>query len=199
MTRAVVFDIGGVLIDWRPHLAWRDELTEVQTRAFMERVDFTARNGRADAGEQFHDLAAELDDPGDARLLAAYVERYPLTVQDTVPGTWELLDRLREGGTTLHAITNWSAETWPHGLTVHPRLQDVFATTIVSGIEKLSKPDPAIFRLFCDRAALSPEDCLFIDDSAPNVAGARSIGMDAVHFTVASALEKALIERGLLS
>ena len=197
--KAVVFDIGAVLVDWQPHLAWMDELGSREVvDAFMDRIDFKFRNLRGDAGESFKDLAAELDDPEDSARLEAYVSRYAATVPDTVPGTWEILDRLKAQGTPVHAITNWSAETWPIGVEVHPRLGEVFGVTVVSGQEKVVKPDARIFQVLCDRAGLAAEDCVFIDDGLHNVAGAKAVGMDAIHFTDAASLEVALQDRGLL-
>jgi FMN phosphatase YigB (HAD superfamily) len=195
----VVFDIGGVLVDWQPHLAWMDAFgSREAVEAFMARIDFPALNHRADGGERFADLAAELDDPEDARLLAAYVARYPATVPRAIEGTWALLDRLTARGVPVHAITNWSAETWPRGLGVHPRLGTAFGVTVVSGREGVTKPDARIFRALCDRAGVAPADCLFIDDGPHNVEGARAVGMDAVCFTGAPALERDLAARGLL-
>ena len=195
----VVFDIGNVLVDWKPHLAWIDELGSVEAvDAFMARIDFPTRNLRADGGARFADLAAELDDPDDARRLASYVSRHGDTVRDPVPGTWELLDRLKARGVPLHAITNWSAETWPEGVKAHPRLAEVFGVTVVSGHEGIVKPDPAIFALLCERAYVKPADCLFIDDSPKNVEGARAAGWEAHHFTGSATLEADLTERGLL-
>ncbi len=193
----VVFDIGNVLVDWQPHLAW-PEMTEKEARAFMARIDFAGRNLRADNGERFAEMAAELDNPEDRDLFNLYVPRYALTVPNQVPGTWALADRLTAGGVPLHAITNWSIETWPEGLKTHPRLGTIFATLVISGAEKLIKPDQAIYRLFCDRAGLAPQACVFIDDKPANCDGARAIGMDAIHFTDAAALESALMDRGLL-
>ncbi len=195
----VVFDIGGVLVEWQPHLAWADVFdNRGEIEAFMARIDFAARNHRADAGARFAELAAELDDPADARLLADYVPRYPLTVPRAIEGTWALLDRLTARGVPVHAITNWSAETWPRGLTVHPRLGSAFGVTVVSGQEGVAKPDPRIFRTLCDRAGVAPAECLFIDDGPQNVDGARAVGMDSVRFTSPEALERELAERGLL-
>ncbi|MGQ0565660.1 MAG: HAD family hydrolase [Gemmobacter sp.] len=195
----VVFDLGGVLIDWQPHLAWIDELgSRAAVDAFMARVDFRARNLRADGGAAFADLAAEIADPDDRRRLASYVTRYVNTVRDPVPGTWAIIDRLRARGVPLHAITNWSAETWPGGVAAHPRLTEVFGTIVVSGQERMLKPDPRIYRLLCDRAGVAAQDCVFIDDALHNVEGARAAGMDGIHFTGAAALETALGERGLL-
>ncbi len=195
----VVFDIGGVLVDWQPHLAWLDEMgSRDAVEAFMARIDFRALNLRADAGERFADLAANLPDPEDARRLAAYVEAYPKTVEHRIEGTWDILDRLRAQGTPVHAITNWSAETWPRGLLAQPRLAEVFGVTVVSGQEGMIKPDPRIFRLLCTRAGVAPQDCVFIDDGPHNVDGARAAGMDGIHFTGPDALAAALSDRGLL-
>ena len=195
----VVFDIGAVLIDWQPHLAWMGEFgSREAVEAFMERIDFKARNTRGDNGERFEDLAAEIDDPEDRARLAAYVSLFHRTVPYEIPGTWDVLDRLFESGVPLHAITNWSAETWPEGAKVHPRLDDVFETLVVSGREKISKPDPRIFELLCTRAGVAPENCVFVDDGPHNIAGARSVGMDAILFTNAETLESELEARGLL-
>lgn len=200
MTRThVVFDIGGVLVDWQPHLAWADRFGSVEAaRAFVERTNFRALNARADAGASFADLAKEVPNPDDRANFADYVALYSNTVRNAISGTWALLDRLKAAGTPVHAITNWSAETWPEGLKAQPRLGDVFETLVVSGQEGIIKPDPRIFALFCDRASVTPESCIFIDDSPANAKGACEVGMDGIHFTTPEALETALSERGLL-
>lgn len=195
----VVFDIGGVLVDWQPHLAWADEFeTEAETGAFMDRVDFFSRNLRADNGERFTDMAEELANPEDRHRFAAYVENYAKTVPNQMPGTWGILDALKAKGVPVHAITNWSAETWPEGLKSHPRLGEVFGTLVVSGQEGIIKPDPRIFDLLCERAGVVPSECVFIDDSPKNIEGAKAAGWDAIHFTTADALRSALEERNLL-
>jgi 2-haloacid dehalogenase len=195
----VVFDLGGVLINWQPHLAWMDELgSRAAVDAFMERVSFKARNQRGDGGARFVDLAAEIAEAEDRRRLAEYTALYDATIRDAVPGTWDVVERLHARGVPMHAITNWSAETWPGALRAYPRLAEVFGTIVVSGQEHMLKPDPRIYRLLCDRAGVAPADCVFIDDGMHNVDGARAVGMDAIHFTGAAALEGALRERGLL-
>jgi FMN phosphatase YigB (HAD superfamily) len=195
----VVFDIGNVLVDWQPHLAWEDEFSSrAQVQEFMQRVDFAARNLRADEGARFADLAQELDDPEDRRRLADYVPNYARTVRNAVPGSWEVLDDLRTRGVPVHAITNWSAETWPEGLKAHPRLGEVFGTLVISGEEGVLKPERKIFEILCERAGVAAQDCVFIDDSEKNVEGARAAGWDAIHFTGADALRQALVARGLL-
>lgn len=197
--KAVVFDIGGVLIDWQPQLAWTEALgSEEAAHAFIERTGFREKNARADNGEQFADLARELEDPQDQNLFADYVSLYARTVENAIHGTWDVLDRLKSQGTPVHAITNWSAETWPEGLKVHPRLGEVFGTLVVSGQEGVMKPDARIYHMLCDRAGVAPEDCVFIDDGLHNVEGAKAVGMDGIHFTTPKALGIALTERGFL-
>ncbi len=192
----IVFDLGNVLIRWQPHLAF-DFGSEAEWQDWADRAGFAAWNLEQDRGRSFAEgfaaLPAELAAP-----LLDYPGRFAATIRDPVPGTWELLDRLRAGGHATYAITNWGRETWPAALALHPRLHRSFRDIVVSGNEGIIKPDPAIYRLLLDRNALVAGECLFIDDSARNVAGAQAVGMDAVLFTDAQALERDLSARGLL-
>lgn len=197
--KAVVFDIGNVLVRWDARLAFSGRLGGVgQAGVFLNRIGFAGLNLRADAGESFADLAREIADPLDRALFASYPRFYAQTIAEPIEGTWDLMDRLRARGMQIHAITNWSAETWPIGLATHPRLGTAFGVTVVSGREGVIKPDPRIFALLCDRAELAPQDSLFIDDSPANVAGARDFGMQAELFTTPADLEAALTARVLL-
>lgn len=197
--QAVVFDIGNVLVRWDVHRAWLDELgSRAAVQAFLDRIDFPARNLRGDGGARFADLAQELPDPEDRARLAAYPARHHLTIAEKIPGSWEILRRLKARGLETHAITNWSAETWPEGLRLHPELAELLGVIVVSGEEGVRKPERAIFDLFCRRSGHPPEVCLFIDDSPANVAGARAAGWQALHFTDPAALEADLAAQGLL-
>ena len=194
----VVFDIGGVLIDWQPHLAWTDEMPEAEVRTFMERIGFDRINLACDAGARFSDVSETLSDAADAARLAQYVTRYGRTVPQKLNATWDILYDLKDAGRDVHAITNWSAETWPEGVKAHPELGDVFGVTVVSGEVGVIKPSVEIYRLLCDRAEVVPERCVFIDDGAHNCIGARAAGMEAIHFRDADSLRADLQERGLL-
>ncbi|MEL6679347.1 MAG: HAD family phosphatase [Pseudomonadota bacterium] len=194
----VVFDIGAVLVDWQPDRAWSDELGEEGARAFMARIGFEKINLACDAGARFAEAAREIADPQDAARLAAYVERYHLTVPSKIAGTWDCLHDLKARGVPVHAITNWSAETWPEGVKVHPELAEVFGTTIVSGEVGMIKPSIEIYKLLCARAGVAPADCVFIDDGLHNCLGAKAAGMEAIHFTGPDALRARLQTMGLL-
>ncbi|MFN6976655.1 MAG: HAD family hydrolase [Gemmobacter sp.] len=196
---AIVFDIGNVLVAWDPVVAFLPELgTRAATRAFLDRVGFAAWNVQQDRGRTLAEAVAAVPDPADAAILAQYGPRFHLTIAERVPGTWDILDALAARGHAIHAITNWSAELWPVGLATHPRLGEVFGVTVVSGEVGVIKPDPRIYAILCERAGVAPGDCLFIDDSAANAAGARDFGMQAHHFTGAEGLAADLRARGLL-
>ncbi|SMH53546.1 HAD family phosphatase [Maritimibacter sp. HL-12] len=196
---AVVFDIGGVLVDWEPVRAFEPALgSRAAAEAFMARIGFRDLNVKADAGARFIDLAGGIEDEADRKALEGYVDHFARSVEVAIEGTWALVERLRASGVPLHAITNWSAETWPEGLKAHPRLGTSFGVTVVSGQEGVAKPDPRIFALLCARANVEPDACLFIDDGPHNVAAARAFGMDAVQFSDPGRLATDLAERGLL-
>ncbi|AJE45526.1 HAD family hydrolase [Celeribacter indicus] len=195
----VVFDIGNVLIRWDPLHAFADAFGGAEAAgACLARMGFAGLNARADRGALFSELAAEIADEEDRALFASYPERFHLTIAERVPGSWEILARLKAAGVPLHAITNWSEETWPAALALYPALAESFGTIVVSGTERMMKPERAIFDLLCARAGVAPGDCLFIDDSPKNVDGARAAGMEALLFTDAPALERDLTERGLI-
>ena len=193
----VVFDIGGVLVHWDPALAWQDDLGLDGARAFLARIGFDRINLACDAGASFAVAARAVADPEDAARVAQYVPRYTRTVPHKLAGTWEVLHDLKARGLPVHAITNWSVETWPEGVKAHPELAEVFGVTIVSGEVGIIKPSTAIFGLLTQRAGVAPERCVFVDDGLHNCIGARAAGMDAIHFTGAEALRAALAERGL--
>nr|WP_286174212.1 HAD-IA family hydrolase [Rhodobacter sp. NTK016B] len=123
---------------------------------------------------------------------------FPRAIARQIDGSFALIDLLRAQGHPIHAITNFSAETWPEALRLHPRLGQVFDVTLVSGQMRIIKPDRRIFEALTDRTGARPGDCLFIDDSAPNIAGARAAGWRTHLFDGPARLERALVAEGLL-
>ena len=197
----VVFDLGRVLIDWDPELAFAHRFdSAAEARAWMARVGFDAWNLAQDGGRSFAEgLAQARADLGQAEAapLEAYLERFPLTIARPVPGSWEIAEALRGRGHRLFAITNWGRETWPAALALYPRLAELFEDIVVSGIEHLLKPGPEIFRLLLSRNGIEAGDCLFVDDNPANVAAAAALGFDALRFTGAEALAADLARRGI--
>lgn len=195
----IVFDLGKVLIDWDPALAFTEYFDDPRDiPAWMERIDFHGWNLEQDGGRSFADgIAAARQAHGeDARPLEGYVRNFPRTIARPVPGTWEVIETLDMAGVPLFAITNWSADTWPAALQGYPRLHTIFRDIVVSGRVGLRKPDPAIFGLLLDRHRLAPGATVFIDDSAANVEAARNAGMTGILFTDARALSDELAGLG---
>jgi len=199
-TKAVVFDLGGVLIDWDPRYLYRKLLAdEAAVEEFLATVCTPAWNGEQDRGRPFADGIAELVErhPLHAAAIAAYQERWPEMLGGDVPGTVALLAELRSAGVPLYALTNWSAETF--GIT-RERFEFLgwFDGVVVSGEERMVKPDPRIFRLLLERFGLDAEGTCLVDDAPANVAAARQLGFDAMRFRDPDQLRRDLTERGLL-
>jgi 2-haloacid dehalogenase len=186
----VVFDIGEVLLDWNPRYLYRKIIPDQDRMEwFLGEVCTPAWNIEQDRGRPFADAVALLTErhPDLAEEIRAFDERWVETVADVVHGSVALLERLRQQGVPTWAITNFSHEKFAIARRRWPFL-DGFRDVVVSGEEKLLKPDPAIYHVLLDRNGLDAADCLFIDDSPKNVEGARAVGMHAVHFTTADPL-----------
>jgi 2-haloacid dehalogenase len=199
-TKAVVFDLGGVLIDWDPRHLYRKLLAdEAAVEEFLATVCTPEWNAELDRGRPFAEGVAQLVErhPEHAAAIAAYHERWPEMVAGDIPGTVEVLAELRAAGVPLYALTNWSAETFA---ITRGRFEflEWFDGLLVSGEERVTKPDPAIFQLLLDRFGLDPTATVFVDDSAANVAAARRLGFDAIGFTGHEELRRELVARRLL-
>lgn len=196
---AVVFDLGGVLIDWDPrHLYRRLIPDEAEMERFLREVVSPEWNLEHDRGRAFADGIAQLrrEHPEQGGLIAAYAERWPEMLGGAIQPTVDVVDELRGTGVRLFALTNWSAETWPIGRARFAFL-DWFEAIIVSGLEQIVKPDPAIFRILVDRHGLEPARTIYIDDMQANVAAAAALGFRAIRFTDAARLRRALTDLGL--
>ena len=160
---AVVFDLGGVLIDWDPRYLYRKLMAEEEIEAFLGEIGFREWNHAQDAGGSWDAAVEELADrhPHRRDLIAAYPDRFAETLGGPIEGSVELLDELHRTGTTrLLALTNWSSSTFPHALATFDFL-DRFEGIVVSGVEGVAKPDPALFRILLDRHGLVPDETLF--------------------------------------
>lgn len=199
---AVLFDLGGVLIDWNPRHVYREHFgrDEAAMEDFIARVVPMAWNHEMDAGKPFDDAVRERQAlfPEHADLIALWRDRWPDMLGGPIEPTVELLRDLRAAGRRVLALTNWSAETFPIARARYGFF-DWFEAIFVSGEERLAKPDLQFFELAMTRGALVPSRTLFIDDNLANIEAARSLGFDTHRFVEPDALRRALVERGLLS
>jgi 2-haloacid dehalogenase len=200
MTKAIIFDLGGVLLDWNPKYLYAKLLEdEAAVDVFLEEIGFPAWNLALDAGGRWEQAVDELVSrfPHRKELIEASHHRWHEMLPHEIPGTVAVLERLFEAGMPLYAITNYSSQKFAETRERFPFLSR-FRDVVVSGDERLLKPEAAIFRLCLDRNGLVAADCLFIDDSARNVEGARAVGIDAILFASPEQLERDLAARGLL-
>lgn len=199
--QAIIFDLGGVLIDWDPRYLYRpifgDDVAAMED--FLARVCPPDWNRQMDAGVPFADAVAQRqrEFPEHADLIALWQDGWPQMLRDALPDTVAILAELRNRGHRLVALTNWSAETFPIARERFAFL-GWFEDIVVSGDERLAKPDPRIFRLTLERNGLEPAGTVFIDDLPANIQAATALGLDAVHFQGAHGLRADLERRGLL-
>lgn len=196
----VVFDLGNVLLDWDPrHLYRKIFADEEEMEFFLTEVCHPEWNLEQDRGRSFAEAISEATarHPKYAREIALWRERWAETQPHAIAGSVTILEELHAANVPLYAITNWSAETFNETRPRYPFLAK-FRDIVVSGDEKLIKPDPEIYHVLFRRNGLAAASCLFIDDSAKNIAGAARVGMHTHHFTTPEALRDDLGKRGLL-
>jgi 2-haloacid dehalogenase len=196
----VVFDLGGVLIDWDPrHLYRRLIEDDDEINAFLAEVGFSAWNASLDAGrswpEAVEDLASRF--PHRRALIEAFHERWPETLGEAIAGTVDILEELRDAGVRVVALSNWSADTFPVAFERYAFLR-WFEGVVLSGEVGVGKPDPRMFEALMARHDVVPAEAVFIDDSAANVAAAARLGFHAIAFTSPDDVRVELVARGLL-
>ncbi|MGQ0664530.1 MAG: HAD family hydrolase [Pseudomonadota bacterium] len=199
--RAVVFDLGGVLIDWNPRHLYRRLFAgdEAAMEAFLATVCTQAWNERQDRGRPIAEAEAELiaRHPDQAELIGAYYRRFDEMMAGAIDGTVAILEELETRGTSLYALSNFSAETFPLAKRRFSFLAR-FRAIVVSGEIGIAKPDRRIFEHLLAAHALRAPDCLFIDDQPENVEAARAAGLEALQFRSPVALGADLEAMNLL-
>ncbi|MCR9212880.1 MAG: HAD family phosphatase [Proteobacteria bacterium] len=200
MTKVVVFDVGGVLLDWNPRHLYRKILPDENSiDEFFDEVEFSAWNIQQDKGRSWADAVGELSGrfPHHSSLIEAAHLRWHEMIEHTIPDTVVILEELSAQEVPLYAITNFSSEKWTE---TRKRFEflSLFRDAVVSGDEKIIKPDAGIFQCLLTRNDLQAEDCVFIDDSQKNVDGASDVGMTAILFETPAQLRKALSGHAVL-
>src|SRR5262249_29163248 len=199
--QAMIFDLGGVLIDWNPRHLYRKMFggDEEAMERFLSEICTPEWNARQDEGRPFAEATEELiaRHPKQAGLIRAFFDRWPEMVAGAIKETVGILAELKKAGHNLYALSNWSAETFPHA---RKRFQffDWFDGAVISGEIGLVKPNREIFDFLLEKAGRRAEECVFIDDSLTNVAAASELGFDVIHFRSPRQLRDALVNRAIL-
>ena len=196
----IIFDLGGVLIDWNPRYVYRKIFkTENEIDWFLENVTTPEWNENQDAGYPLHKATQELiaKHPEWEPEIKAYYGRWLEMLGDDIHETVEILHKLKQTGKyKLYALTNWSAETFPRALERFEFFK-VFDGVVVSGQEKMRKPSAEFYKILIDRYHLDPAKTIFIDDSLRNVKGAEAVGITGIHFHNPPQLRDELRRKGI--
>ncbi len=200
MYKNIIFDLGGVLIDWNPRYLYRKIFdSEEKIDWFLENICDMDWNEQQDAGRPLTEATKILVDkyPEYETEISAYYGRWIEMLDGPIQGTVDILKQtIYNPNFRVVALTNWSAETFPFALERYDFL-GWFEGVVMSGEEKCKKPDPKIYNTLLDRFDMKPEDCIFIDDSLRNIKGGEELGINGIHFTNPEDLSSKLSEKGI--
>ncbi len=182
----VVFDLGGVLLDWDPRYFYKDYFKDDEKMEyFLSHITTSTWNAQMDKGRTFDECIKELSEqyPEYKDAIEQYKPGWYKMLKGEVAIGMELFNKVKNSGLyTIYALTNWSSETFPYAFEHYKFLQD-FEGIVVSGEEKMIKPDKGLFLTLFERYHLNPEECFFTDDNLKNIETARSRGMHTVLYT----------------
>jgi 2-haloacid dehalogenase len=199
--QAIVFDFGGVLLDWNPHNLFNRYFSG-NTEAidqFLAEIKFPEWNAQQDKGRSFAEGVAILSAqyPQHSHLIQAFHENWVETVTGEIPGTVAILSRLKEKGYPLYGLSNWSQETFPL-MRRQYAFFNLLDDMVISGYVNLIKPDPTIFHLLLEKIGKPANKCLLIDDSEKNISAAKELGFVTIHFQSSMQLAAELEHLGIL-
>ena len=194
-----IFDFGGVLIDWNPRYMYRDEFEEsAEMEHFLEEVCTDDWNLQQDKGRSLEEGTRILQDefPEHAVKIRLYYDQWEKMIKGDIPQNVAVLRELKEKY-KLYGLTNWSAETFPIVFKRYPFFT-LFDGIVISGVEKMIKPDRKIFELMLERYHLKAENSLFIDDNRNNIQAAKEMGFATIHVQEKTDLKTELHAMGLI-
>jgi 2-haloacid dehalogenase len=197
----IIFDLGGVLIDWNPRYVYRSIFDqEEKVEWFLQNICTHDWNEKQDEGYPIAKATEELvaKHPEWENEIRAYYGRWTEMLRGPIHETVDILKRLKENtDLKLYALTNWSAELFPVALQRYDFLH-WFDGRVVSGEEKMRKPFPEIYQLLLNRYDVNPSQAILIDDSLRNIKGAELAGIKGMHFLSPKQLYDDLVRRGIL-
>lgn len=197
----IIYDLGGVLIDWNPMYVYRDYFDSEEKRDyFFEHICTTEWNEEQDAGRSIVEATQLLVDqfPDWEQPIRDYYGRWTEMLKGPIHESVALFKELKDSGRfKLYALTNWQADLFNIAL-VRYNFLHWFDGRVVSGEEKTRKPFPEFYKILLDRYAVSPQECLFIDDNLRNAEAAEALGINSIHFKNAEALKEELKLRNIV-
>ena len=193
--QTIIFDLGGVLVDWKPEYVFLNEFKGDRKKMnwFFENICTNEWNEQQDGGKLISKATEERIKlfPKYKSLIKMYYEKWEFMLKGEISGSVEILKKLKKMKFNLIALTNWSAETFPVALKRFKFLK-LFSGIVVSGEIQMLKPFPEIYNHTLKKYDLNPSECIFIDDRPVNVLGAKKCGIDGIIFETPVQLIKSL-------
>jgi 2-haloacid dehalogenase len=197
----IIFDLGGVLIDWNPHYMYKKIIPDdTQRNWFIDNICTLDWNEKQDGGRLIKDAVNELllKHPEHSLYILAYYDRWEEMLNGPIQETVDIFKKIKDKNFfKTYALTNWSAETFPRALELFDFLH-WFDGRVVSGEEKTRKPFKEIYEIILTRFNLSTTETIFIDDNLRNIKAAEEIGIKSIHFTDAKSLNQSLVSLNIL-
>ena len=198
----IIFDLGGVLIDWNPEYVYLEEFkgNRKKMELFFDKICTFEWNENQDAGYPLDQATEDLISlfPEHEFLIRMYYDRWEEMLGGAIKGSVDILERLvKHSDYRVIALTNWSAETFPIALNRFDFLH-WFEGIVVSGTEKTRKPFAKIYKTTLKRYSLEAEECLFIDDNKRNISAANALKIQTIHFHNSKQLKEDLKVKGIL-
>lgn len=198
--KAVLWDFGNVIVRWNPRTLYQKIFPDpVECDRFLTHVCTLTWHAPTDCGVTFAENCAALSaaHPQHEAEIWAWHRRWDEMFSGPIPETEAAIEALHARGVPQYGLSNISHETIDSTVAMSPAFERL-AGFVASGLERVMKPDPAIYAIVCERFGMAPADLLFVDDSAANIATAAALGFDTHHFTDPAALRPALEARGLI-
>ena len=192
--KAIVFDFGGVLLDWDPHNLYKRYFNNnKEIDDFLAEINFSEWNVQQDKGRPFSEGVADLSlkFPQYSDLIRAYKDNWEESIVGPINGSVSILHELKKAGYSLYGLSNWSAETFPMAFNKYDFF-NLFEGIIISGEVKVVKPDPSIFEILLNLIDRPASECLLIDDSSVNLISAQKLGISGILFRSPSQLKQEL-------
>ncbi len=200
MIKNIIFDFGGVLVDWNPRYFYRSYFkTEEEMEFFLGNICTTEWNANQDCGHLMEDATRERVAlfPEYKEAIEMYYSNWGVMLHSDIPETADFLREAKAAGYGIYGLTNWSHETIQVAYDRYPVFAE-FDGIVVSGCEKLLKPDPKLYNILLERYGLKAEECVFLDDNQINVDAANVLGIKSIRFTNIDEVRPQLKELGIL-
>lgn len=197
----IIFDFGGVLMDWNPRYFFKDYFNDDEKMEFfLKNVAVDEWNAEQDRGRTLKEGTEILIEkyPDWEKEVRAYYDNWTTMLRSDIPKNVEVLRKLADTDYELFGLTNWSHETFPYALANYDFFELFKGKIVVSGEEKLIKPDPKIWELLLERYSIKAEESVFIDDNAKNIEVAKTLGFITVHVTEETDLQTELEKLGVV-